>query len=364
MSSKVEIEVSKNKDQILGSTKTALYFPSDLKNAPYYMVFTPIKYSRVSALSPEQLKEIKTEVSREQGNTSGQAFSLSKELNDFGTTLRGVNRGATPKAPTFEVNFESGQLIALPLPTSLSDSLSLSYNATDMGVTAAGFQAGQAIGKLGFGVDEAVGAGAYAIRSLSNFSDQIGGLLNLMAGNVPNPYSILTFKNVEQRTFSFDWVFAPNSEVESRSIREIINTIRYLALPEQNGLFLEFPHEWEVQFVGTKFLYALSRGYITDIKIEYGTGGGNAFFPIQDFEGQDAAPTQIKFSFTFKEIYPLNKTLALEAGDVMAPNSTYKEKKEETVQSVRLTEEQISSINEGAKKANAAVGYVPRPGVL
>ena len=100
-------------------------------------------------------------------------------------------------------------------------------------------------------------------------------------------------------------------------IRDIINTIRYLALPDQNGLFLEFPYEWEIQFVGTNFLHSFSRGYVTDIKIEYGSSGGISFFPLPDGDG---APSQVKFSFTFKEIYPLNKTLILPREQNTTPN--------------------------------------------
>jgi hypothetical protein len=321
MSQNVKIVVEKTKGEILGGTKTALYFPSDLKSAPYYMVLTPIKYSRDAALSSDLLKKVSANNSSE---TPQRVLTTSESLG-LGNVFAGKNRDAAPKAPTFDVKFEDGQMIALPLPTQLSDSLSLAYNTSDLGVTAAGFQAGQALGNSNLGLDDAIGVAGYATRTLANLSDSLGGLINLVTGNVPNPYSILQFKNVEQRTFSFDWTFAPNSEVESRSIREIMNTIRYLALPNQNGLFLEFPYEFEIQFVGTSFLYSMSRGYITDLKIEYGSPNGTAFFPIQDFRGLDGAPTQIRFSFTFKEIYPLNKTLIEKSGPSMAPNSTYAE---------------------------------------
>jgi hypothetical protein len=329
MSQQVKIESDRKKGEILSGTKTALFFPSDLKSAPYYMVLTPIKYSRDAALSSDLLKKVSANSSSE---TPKRVLTKSESLN-FGKVFAGKNRGAAlDKAPTFTVNFEAGQLIALPLPTQLSDSLSLSYNTSDLGVTAAGFQAGQALGNSNLGLDDAIGVAGYATRTLAQLSESMGGLINLMVGDVPNPYSVLQFKNVEQRSFSFDWTFAPNSEVESRSIREIINTIRYLALPNQNGLFLEFPYEFEIQFVGTSFLYSMSRGYITDLKIEYGSPNGTAFFPIQDSNetGLDGAPSQIKFSFTFKEIYPLNKTLINKSNPTVAPNSTYVDETEDT----------------------------------
>jgi hypothetical protein len=312
-------ETEKSKENVRAGTKTALIFPEDLRAAPHYMILTPIKYVRDAALTNDKLQGV-LDSTRNEGNESS---PTQRNAGEFGTVLSGSNRGASPKTPAFKVNFESGQLIALPLPAQLSDSLSLSYNATDMGITAAGFQAGQSIGRGEFGADEALGSGGFAFRTLAQLSDQVGSLINLMAGNVPNPYSVLTFRSVEQRTFNFDWTFSPKNEKESRTIRDIINTIRYLSLPEQNGLFLEFPHEFEIQFVGTTFLYSMSRGYITDLKVEYGSSGGNSFFALEENGQMDGAPSIIKFSFTFKEIYPLNKALINPNNPAMAPSKEF-----------------------------------------
>lgn len=352
MSSKVTIESGRKKEQILGSTKTPMFFPSDLKSAPYYMVLTPIKYTKEAALESNALNRL---ASNTVANNSTSA--IRSNISDFGTVLSGANRGSTPTTPTLKVNFESGQIIALPLPAQLSDGLNISYNTTDLGAAAAGFQAGQSLAAGELGLDDTIGAGAYALRTIAGIQEQVGTLISLLAGSVPNPYSVLTFKNVEQRTFSFDWTFAPNSEVESRTIREIINTIRYLALPSQSGLFLEFPYEWEIQFVGTTFLYSMSRGYITDLKVEYGSSNGTAFFPIQDFTGLDGAPSQIRFSFTFKEIFPLNKTLINPNNASMSPEFTYLEPKSPQVQRPELSEEQIEQINESAKAVNDATKF-------
>lgn len=309
-------EIQKARNLVVSATKTALIFPEDLQAAPYYMIFTPIKYSKAAALDSISKDDIAANnQSEERKNLRTNAETADK----FGSVLAGVNRGSVPSSPATKVKFESGQLIALPLPSQLSDNLSISFGATDMGVTAAGFQAGQSVGKLDFGVDEALGAGGYAVRTLAQLSEGINTALNLLTGNVPNPYSVLTFKNVEQRTFDFDWTFVPRNEKESRMIRDIVNTIRYLALPNQSGLFLEFPYEWEVQFVGTNFLHSFSRGYITDLKVEYGSSGGISFFPLEN----DGAPSQIKFSFNFREIYPLNKTLITSDNEAMYPSENF-----------------------------------------
>ncbi len=111
------------------------------------------------------------------------------------------------------------------------------------------------------------------------------------------------FKNVEQRNFDFSYTFSPTSNDESRELRRLINSLRYLSLPREDGYFLEFPHEFELSFVGTDYLFAMSRGYITDLQATYGASGGIAFFD------ETSAPQMVKVSFTFREIYPLNKTL-------------------------------------------------------
>lgn len=322
MSSTASIDIAKRKEEIKSSTKSALVFPEDLRASPYYMIFTPIKYSKTDTLGDISLNQVtSTDEKRFSERTLQRAQALGLvdrfDINQFGTTFSGQLRGSRPTTPTFQVNYESGQLIALPLPSQLNDNLSMTFNTTDMGLTAAGFQAGQAIGNMEFGLDETIDTVSYAARVMSTLSDGINTALNLLGGNVPNPYSILSFKNVEQRSFEFDWIFVPRNEKESLMIRDIINTIRYLALPDQNGLFLEFPYEWEIQFVGTNFLHSFSRGYVTDIKIEYGSSGGISFFKMAD---GDSAPSQVKFSFTFKEIYPLNKTLILPREQNTTPN--------------------------------------------
>lgn len=330
-------EIQKAKDLVISATKTALVFPEDLQSSPYYMIFTPIKYSKASALNSISKDDIAANNQSEERNLRTNAETSDK----FGSVLAGKNRGAAPSAPANKVKLESGQLIALPLPSQLSDNLSISFGATDMGVTAAGFQAGQSIGKLEFGVDEALGAGGYAVRTLAQLSEGVNTALNLLTGNVPNPYSVLTFKNVEQRSFEFDWTFVPRNEKESRMLRDIINTIRYLALPNQSGLFLEFPYEWEVQFVGTNFLHSFSRGYITDLKIEYGSSGGISFFPIE----KDGAPSQVKFSFSFREIYPLNKTLITKDNKAMYPSENFLElqgARERALENISLQEQELS----------------------
>jgi hypothetical protein len=367
MSSTVLEQIQKAKEQVKSSTKSALVFPEDLRASPYYMIFTPIKYSKKDTLGDIALAEV-----------TSTAEDRRFDISQFGTTFSGQLRGSRPTTPTFQVNYESGQLIALPLPSQLNDNLSMAFNTTDMGLTAAGFQAGQAIGNMNFGLDATIDTVSYAARVMSTLSDGINTALNLLAGNVPNPYSILSFKNVEQRSFEFDWVFVPRNEKESLMIRDIINTIRYLALPDQNGVFLEFPYEWEVQFVGTKFLHSFSRGYVTDLKVEYGSSGGISFFKMAD---GDSAPSQVKFSFTFKEIYPLNKTLILpkeenvERNPSIEPNIDFVSRLNfreaallplgilEDIETRRLEAAGAApSLNESAKKANEAVGYVPKVG--
>jgi hypothetical protein len=348
--------IEKAKKDIEASTKSALVFPEDLRAAPYYMIFTPIKYSKTSTLGDISLDQVvNTEEDRQ------------FDVNSFGDIFSGQRRGSSPRTPSISHSFESGQLIALPLPSQLNDNLSISFSATDLGLTAAGFQAGQAIGNGTAGLDSTIDTVAYAARVMSQLSEGVNTALNLLAGNVPNPYSVLTFKNVEQRSFDFDWIFVPRNQKESLMIREIINTIRYLALPDQNSLFLEFPYEWEIQFVGTTFLHSFSRGYITDLKVEYGSSGGISFFPQPDGDG---APSQVKFSFSFKEIYPLNKTLITADNKSMYPESNFIENlnlKERAIESldtrvITIPEQQAESINRAAKKANEAVGYVPKVG--
>lgn len=213
----------------------------------------------------------------------------------------------TAKLITAE-SIKSSAYICLPLPTQIPrDQLSVSYSVDDLGTAIAGYSLGsEAADRVANGgslSELASAGGSYVIRSLLQ-TIAPKGVATAFFGNVPNPFSANIFENVETRTFTFDWVLQPKSYEESEKIREIINQLRYYALPEPNGLLLELPHEFNLAFIGTNFLYAFSRCVLTNIETNCAPNGFNVF-TVAD------APQSIALTLTFKEIFPLNKEVIM-----------------------------------------------------
>lgn len=228
----------------------------------------------------------------------------------------------TAKLITAE-SIKSSAYICLPLPTQIPrDQLSVSYSVDDLGTAIAGYSLGsEAADRVANGgslSDLASAGGSYVIRSLLQ-TIAPKGVATAFFGNVPNPFSANIFENVETRTFTFDWVLQPKSYEESEKIREIVNQLRYYALPEPNGLLLELPHEFNLAFVGTNFLYAFSRCVLTNIETNYAPNGFNVF-TVAD------APQSIALTLTFKEIFPLNKEVIMNFNqDSMTPRQIMQE---------------------------------------
>ena len=281
-------------------------FPLDVTSSFIYMHIVPYKI-KVGDL----LKDISLKYSEEGGAAN------NTNANTLISALGGGAR-ARPVAQNKKIKEKS---IVLPIPEKLADKLSVSYNASQLGVSAAMFSAGQSLDTAA-GTAALRSAGGYVGRQmLQNFSQELGDLFALSSQSVPNPYSTIMFKNVEQRTFEFSYTFAPTSQKESEALKKIINALRYLSLPGEDDYFLDFPYEFEISFVGSNYLYAFSRGYITDISVDFGGDGGVSFFETTG--GQGAAPSIVKLAFNFREIYPLSRNLIDQGSESMKVDKTF-----------------------------------------
>ena len=233
-------------------------------------------------------------------------------------------------------SIKSSAYICLPLPTQIPrDQLSVSYSVEDLGAFAGGYALGQEVSDRmedGGALSPAgAAAGTYVLRTLLQ-GIAPKGVATAFFGDVPNPFSATIFENVDPRTFTFDWVFQPKTQEESIKLREIINQLRYYALPKPNDLILELPHEFNLAFQGTEFLYAFSRCVLSNIEVSHAPNGFNVFTTID-------APQSVALSLTFKEIFPLNKTVIMNFNNPsMTPEQLVLKESQSTSQSDAASE--------------------------
>jgi len=335
-----EQRIKQKKESLKASTKSPFMFPLDVTSSFIYMHIVPHKVQ-----VGELLKDISLKYSEEGGAAN------NTNANTLISALGGGAR-ARPVAQNKKITERS---IILPIPEKLADKLSVSYNASQLGVSAAMFSAGQSL-NTAEGTAALRSAGGYVGRQmLQNFSQELGDLFALGSQSVPNPYSTIMFKNVEQRTFEFSYTFAPTSQKESEALKKIINALRYLSLPGEDLYFLDFPYEFEISFVGSDFLYAFSRGYISDISVDFGGDGGVSFF---ETTSGGAAPSIVKLAFNFREIYPLSRNLIDQGGaQSMKVDKTFFGEEQERINSLppfkqSTPEEQTERQKQGTELAN------------
>lgn len=304
--------IQQTRNSLTASTQSPFMFPLDVTSSFIYVHIVPHK------IKPGQILK--------EGTVRFNGQEERVEAADVGSVLRQFSGGARAR-PVSENKVITERSIILPIPERLSDSLNVSYNTSDLGAAGAAFSAGQAIGTSEAGAATA-GAGGYLARSAIS---QLGGkevadIFSLSSQNVPNPFSTLMFKNVEQRVFDFSYTFSPRSEAETEALKKVINALRYLSLPGEDSFFLDFPYEFEISFVGSQYLYAFSRGYINDLTVDYGGDGGVSFF--ETTSGRGAAPTIVKLSFKFREIYPLSRDLIDRGSESMKVSRTFFEEEQ------------------------------------
>lgn len=297
--------------------KTLSFLDEREEDIGYSFIMQPVKTSFKKFSS-----DIKSLVG---GNSKEPAKTTNENTKDLTTNdqkaeqaAKGLQKGLLGKLEQFNAkliskeSIKSSAYICLPLPTQIPrDQLNVTYSVEDLGAYAGGYALGQEVSdRMGDGgalSPAGAAAGSYVLRSiLQGIAPK--GVATAFFGDVPNPFAATIFESVDPRTFTFDWVFQPKSEEESRRLREIINQLRYYALPQPNGLLLDLPHEFNLAFQGTDFLYAFSRCVLTTIEVSHAPNGFNVFTTID-------APQSIALSLTFKEIFPLNKDVIMNFGN-------------------------------------------------
>lgn len=131
--------------------------------------------------------------------------------------------------------------------------------------------------------------------------------MGIAAGLAANPKKEQAFKNVDFRTFTFEYTFAPRSEDEAKNVFNIIQAFKYHMHPEfkspDNFLYI-YPSEFDIIYYkgGTENLkiHRHTSCVLTELNVNYTPNGVFTTFP-------DGTPTQISVTMTFKELMLLTK---------------------------------------------------------
>lgn len=255
------------------------------------------------------------------GSTGG---VLGAALGAGGTALiaDSANNAEVPEGQKKEPTFTRPQkrlktAIALYIPNQLNTRYSVGWGEEDTGMFSAltklGKEGGDAIVRAlsEKGAESRVSGVAKEVLTAAAVggATPFGKEQGIAAGLAQNPKKEQAFKNVDFRTFTFDYQFAPKSSAEAQNVLNIIKAFKYHMHPEfksEDAFLYIYPSEFDITYYhGAKENLNIHRHtscVLTEMNVNYTPNGVFTTFP-------DGMPTQINVTLTFKELMLLSKEL-------------------------------------------------------
>ena len=218
--------------------------------------------------------------------------------------------------------------IALYLPGQVTDNTAVTYEDLQTGLV--GKFLGDAAGLArSYANSDFEAVGSQAASGLKAFIFEAGrrllataaeGLLgaegavqgvNKLFGQADNPFVEVLFSNVNIRTFTYNFNFAPRNEAETDEIQQIIQLFRFHMVPELqsvNGRYLTLPSTFDIHYMykaenghgyENDYYTRLSTCVLKGCEVNYTPTGVKSF--------GDGAPTKITMNLTFSETESLTK---------------------------------------------------------
>ena len=202
---------------------------------------------------------------------------------------------------------EGGPNITLPLPGGLVYTDGASYENADLGFIGSSLMDGEFTDKVKSIGDNlnASSAGSLATDLLSKVT---GNRTRAALGKTPNPNTRALFKQVNLRTFQFNYKFTPVSPEEAESVKEIIKSFRKELYPastnKKEGDFeiaYKFPNRFDIKFyLGStengRYMVEpkLQPAYLTSMTTTYNS---NAILSTPGKSSMDFAEVDISMTF-------------------------------------------------------------------
>jgi hypothetical protein len=203
--------------------------------------------------------------------------------------------------------------IALHIPNQLATRYGIDYGEESVAAFAYGLLGAQGANALikaaeakNFGNTDAGRSIAAAVAS-ATLSVPGAEAISKLTGLAANPRKEQIFKNVDFRTFSFQYEFFPRDEQEAQYILNIIKQFKLHMHPEfkdANQFLYVYPSEFDIFYYnGSSENMNLNKHtscVLTEMTVNYSPQGQFTSFP-------GGMPTQINIQLTFKELSQLTK---------------------------------------------------------
>ena len=207
----------------------------------------------------------------------------------------------------------------LPIPENLKENTNLQYNHSPLGTFAGGVEQGIRRGtqatpsptEAAFATSQyagnILGAAASLITrgriqaitgaaAIAAANEGVRRSIQLTAGMVLNPFSAVTFDNVNFRTHSFQWKLAPTSQTESDILYDIKRLVNKRILPFRNTITFDYPDLVMVKIHPSDvYLYSFKPCFITNFSVDFAPSQVPAFYR------NTSAPVEVVMSMNLIE---------------------------------------------------------------
>lgn len=294
------------------------YFPEDIGNdyVGHYMVININVPTKLT--SPSEARGAYGFRSTIMGNELSKVDNLrfNPDFSNIPGQLAGAQQRELASIPRFTRRIKES--IALFMPSSIVHTTQNAYE--EVSLTALG---GRAMGVALAGLAGAAGAwagqtvktaidGAGRLGALAGASGTIISQIAGLAKMPINPRIEVVYSTTPQRQFVFEVMMAPRNEKESKSIREIISTLRFHAAPEIDpnfSLLLIPPAEFDITFFNKGIenfnIPRINTCVLERIEADYAPTGAYATF-------SDGHPVAVRLSMAFREIEMPHKRRIIE----------------------------------------------------
>ena len=222
----------------------------------------------------------------------------------------GIGAAATQAASVTRAQKRLKTAIALHIPNQLNIRYSAGWGEEDTftyQAAAAGAEAIIRALKDGKDVKQLGNDAAAIVGAMGLKSDKQGAAASAAFGLAANPKKEQIFKNVDFRSFAFDYMFFPRNKDEAENIMRIIYEFKYHMHPEfkdANEFLYVYPSEFDIAYYQNgkenPNLHRHTSCVLTEMNVNYTPNGQFNTF-------DNGMPTQINVTLSFRELSLLSK---------------------------------------------------------
>ena len=209
--------------------------------------------------------------------------------------------------------------VILPIPGGIQDGVGVGYGDSRMTPLDMA-KANIALTTVSEGITEGIGAAGQAAQNVAGaFGDNkkalaaviagmaAGGqdLLTRTTGAIANPNMELLFNGPELRTFSFQFLLAPRSQEEAKTLIQILRFFKQGMAPirTKSRLFLKSPHTFQLSYRNSKgqdhkYLNKFKECALANFGVNYTPNGNYSTY-------EDGVMTAYQMTMTYRELNPI-----------------------------------------------------------